>query len=166
MKRMGLKFLAPLSLFMLFSCASIVSKSQYPITVSSSPDNAIIIIENKAGEQVFKGTTPTTVTLNASAGFFSGERYTVTYEKDGYESSVRTISSELDGWYIGNILLGGVIGMLIVDPATGAMWKLPEKIDASLGEASRASNSDRNEFKIVSINDIPPSLRTELVMID
>jgi hypothetical protein len=27
---------------------------------------------------------------------------------------------------LGNIVFGGLIGLLIVDPATGAMWKLEE----------------------------------------
>lgn len=34
------------------------------------------------------------------------------------------VNYKLNGWYFGNLLLGGVIGMLIVDPATGSMWKL------------------------------------------
>jgi hypothetical protein len=38
----------------------------------------------------------------------------------------------MDGWYIGNILFGGVIGFLIVDPATGAMWKLGDPVYGNL----------------------------------
>lgn len=35
----------------------------------------------------------------------------------------------MNGWYIGNLLFGGIIGLLIVDPATGAMWTLiPRKL--------------------------------------
>lgn len=38
----------------------------------------------------------------------------------------------MDGWYIGNLLFGGLIGMLIVDPATGAMYKLDDSVYATL----------------------------------
>ncbi len=32
----------------------------------------------------------------------------------------------MNGWYAGNIVFGGLIGILIVDPATGAMWDIKE----------------------------------------
>lgn len=39
----------------------------------------------------------------------------------------------LSGWYFGNLVFGGLIGMLIVDPLTGAMYNLkPEKIEQPL----------------------------------
>ena len=34
------------------------------------------------------------------------------------------IQGKLDGWYFGNLLFGGLIGMVIVDPITGAMYRL------------------------------------------
>jgi hypothetical protein len=34
------------------------------------------------------------------------------------------LTSTIDGWYWGNLLIGGIIGMVFVDPLTGAMWKL------------------------------------------
>jgi hypothetical protein len=48
----------------------------------------------------------------------------VTYTKNGYDTKTVPVEFKLDGWYFGNILLGGLIGMLIIDPATGAMYKL------------------------------------------
>lgn len=40
----------------------------------------------------------------------------------------------MNGWYLaGNILLGGLIGWIIVDPITGGMWTLsPEEISLNL----------------------------------
>jgi hypothetical protein len=35
------------------------------------------------------------------------------------------INARIDGWYFANLFLGGWIGMLLVDPLTGAMWKIP-----------------------------------------
>jgi hypothetical protein len=31
----------------------------------------------------------------------------------------------MSGWYCGKLLFGGLIGMLAVDPATGAIWNSP-----------------------------------------
>ena len=38
----------------------------------------------------------------------------------------------MDGWYAGNILIGGLLGLLIIDPATGSMWKLDESVQVAL----------------------------------
>ncbi|MBV1812814.1 hypothetical protein KTT58_08710 [Pseudomonas viridiflava] len=118
--------------FAVTGCASIVSDSKYPVAVTSSPSGAAYEIVNESGVSVRSGVTPDEVTLRAGAGYFDGEKYTVTYRKDGYTSSTQTLESGIDGWYWGNIVIGGLIGMLIVDPATGAMYTLPEKINSTL----------------------------------
>ena len=105
-------------------CASIVSKSDYPVTFSSNPPGADILIVNKKGKQIFKGKTPYTATLPASSGYFSSERYDVTANKEGYHEAQGTLSAGMDGWYMGNIIFGGLLGILIVDPVTGAMFRL------------------------------------------
>jgi len=46
----------------------------------------------------------------------------------------KTVSSDLDAWVFGNILLGGVIG-LGVDLGTGSAWKYPEQIDVNMQPA-------------------------------
>ncbi|MBD8185974.1 hypothetical protein [Pseudomonas viridiflava] len=121
--------------FAVTGCASIVSDSKYPVAVTSSPSGAAYEIVNEGGVSVRSGVTPDEVTLRAGAGYFDGEKYTVTYRKDGYTSSTQTLESGIDGWYWGNIVIGGLIGMLIVDPATGAMYTLPEKINSTLTAA-------------------------------
>lgn len=114
-------------------CASIVSKSQYPVTINSNPSGATVTIKNKRGAEVQKATTPTTVTLAASAGFFSPANYSFQFEKEGYFPGSSSLSASMDGWYtLGNIVFGGLIGWLIVDPATGAMWKLDDTVYGNL----------------------------------
>lgn len=107
-------------------CASIVSKSSYPVTISSSPEGADFTVKNADGKTIHKGKTPSTLLLESGCGFFRGETYWVRFEKDGYDAAYAEIDSTLDPWYIGNIVFGGLIGLLIVDPLTGAMWKIPE----------------------------------------
>lgn len=122
----GMKVVALGTAFMFAGCASIVSKSNWPVTLQSNPTGASCVIATKDGAHIHKGETPLTVTLSAKRGFFSSENYTVTCEKEGYELTKADMPSSLNGWYWGNIVFGGLIGILIVDPATGAMWKLEE----------------------------------------
>ena len=108
----------------LTSCATLFTSTKYPVTFNSTPEGAGITIENRAGVVVFDGKTPASVKLKSSAGYMKKEEYKVTFTKDGYAQKVVHISAELDGWYIGNILIGGWLGMLIVDPLSGAMYKI------------------------------------------
>lgn len=71
---------------------------------------------------VHSATTPTTVTLPASQGYFKPAKYDVVTS-----SGAQTVNATLDPWYYGNIVFGGMIGVF-VDPATGAMWKLPKEV--------------------------------------
>lgn len=126
-------FLSIMSVLFFINCASIVSKSSYPVTINSDPDEADIIIKDEHGKTAHKGKTPTTVTLKAGEGYFNGCDYTVFFSKFGYSSREAKIKRDVDGWYIlGNIVFGGLIGWFIVDPATGAMWKLEDNVMASL----------------------------------
>jgi len=147
----------------LAGCASIISKSEYPVSISSKPEGAEITIVNRAKETVFQGKTPTTVTLKAGAGFFKGENYTVTLKKEGYAPHTAQIERGVDGWYIaGNLVFGGLIGWLIVDPATGAMWTL-NNLHVDL---SPQTSSIHNQIHIVTIHDVPDHLRSKMVRIN
>jgi len=147
------------------SCASIVSKSNYPITINSTPTEANITVTNKKGLEIYKGNTPATMKLKASSGFFSKEHYQVKFEKNGYDTKVVPILFKLDGWYFGNILFGGVIGMLIIDPATGAMYKLEtEFLNETLTKST--ASVENKELKIYGINEIPAEWTEHLVKIE
>ena len=100
-------------------CASIVSDSKEVVTISSSPSAAQIAIADQSGVEVYQGTTHS-VTLDASAGYFDGQEYTVTFF-EGHASASVKVDSRINGWYVGNIVFGGFIGWPVVDPLTGAM---------------------------------------------
>ena len=136
-KRIFVVAIVVVTALLIVGCASIVSKSMYPVSISSDPDGVDITIENRIGQTVFSGKTPVTVKLDADAGFFQGEDYTITFTKDGYEPKTTMIDRGVDGWYIlGNILIGGLIGWVIVDPLTGAMWTLEPNVHANLNQKS------------------------------
>ncbi len=148
------------------SCASIIGKSQYPVTITSQPDQASITIVDDEGRQVYSGTTPTTVTLATKAGYFRGRNYTVTFSKDGFAKHTAEIRRGLSSWYLfGNLIFGGLIGWLIVDPATGAMWTLDQDLNVSLSPIKAAAASD-GALRIASIVDVPAALRPHLRRIE
>lgn len=151
--------------FFVAGCASIVSKSTYPVTINSHPDQAIISVTDENGNQMYKGKTPTTLTLSSGGPYFKGKSYTVEFSKPGYETQTQTIQYQLDGWYIGNLLFGGIIGFLIVDPLTGAMWKLPDNITETLSEQVTMNKKDQT-IQVVSVNQLTPKLRKELIPIN
>jgi hypothetical protein len=143
------------------SCASIVSKSNWPVSIQSEPIGATVSITNRKGIEVFNGKTPTAVRLKSGAGFFAKESYVVTISKDGFEPTKVNLECKLNGWYFGNILFGGVIGLLIVDPATGAMYKL---ISADVFETlTRTTNATTHSLRIMDVKDIPAEMQQYLV---
>lgn len=152
------------SVFLFSSCASIVSKSTYPLSINSSPSNAKVSITDKKGKEIYLGNTPATVKLKSGAGFFSKAEYQVKFSSPGYDDKIVPITFKLDGWYFGNLLLGGVLGMLIIDPATGAMWKIEtEFLNETL---SKSTASIDPEMKIMNINEIPENWKTHLVRVN
>jgi hypothetical protein len=151
---------------MLFSnCATIVSKSSYPVLVRTTPAGATVVITDKKGREIYKGTSPAHVTLKAGAGYFSKAEYSVKISMGGYEEKIIPINFNLNGWYFGNLLIGGWIGMLIVDPLSGAMWKIKNPVvNESLSKLG-AVTGNVPELKIMDIKDVAPEMKEQLVRI-
>ena len=139
-------------------CASILSKSTYAVAVDSSPSQANFVVKGRDGEVVADGITPATVTLPAKQGFFLSSRYQVEFEKPGYVAQTVPLNSSVDEWYFGNVILGGLLGMLIVDPATGAMWELPEDVTTTLAEHPEKSTGIQQASHTELSSDEPTEL--------
>ncbi|MBL4561646.1 MAG: hypothetical protein JKX79_11760 [Labilibaculum sp.] len=153
-----------LTILLFNGCASILSTSSYPVSIVTDPDDAKITITNKKGHNVFNGKSPANIILDTRAGFFSKESYSVNIQKEGYQPVITSIECKLDGWYWGNILIGGLVGMLIVDPLSGAMWKFDSpNISRTLNKNSNDNVSP--EFKIMTYNSIPSEWKNSLVRI-
>ncbi len=148
-----------LLVFFVAGCASIISKSDYTVSIRSAPQGANIKIYNRRNILVYEGTTPTTVSLTAHHGFFMGQKYRIV--SSGSVVGQTQLNSRLDGWYLGNLIFGGLLGILIVDPATGAMWSLEEEV--MITGQGQGSNLHDPAIRVVSIDDIPESLREKLI---
>lgn len=112
---------------MIFGCATIMRDNTEPVTLNASPTNVDIKIVDKNGLTVFEGQTPTTINLKTSTGgYFNPQHYTIYARKDGYADYQTRIDYHISGWYWANIIFGGLIGMLIIDPISGDMYYLEQ----------------------------------------
>lgn len=126
--------------FQMAGCATIVSQSDYPVHITHK-NNADVTIFNRSNSIVYSGPTPAYITLPAGAGFLKKARYRVIFSENSQDIEATILDASLDPWIFGNIIFGGLIG-LIVDPATGAMWKLENSIGGGASiSPSRGSNS-------------------------
>jgi hypothetical protein len=88
-------------------------------------------------------------------------------ELAGYKTTQVELHTELSGWYFGNIIFGGLIGMVIVDPLTGSMWNIaPNKIDQNLSSSQTALIREHKGFVMVLVSQITDSERKQMVRIN
>ena len=162
----------PLLLLIIFSvsgCATIMGDETQLMPISSTPSDASIVITDEKGAEIFKGATPTSIALAKSDGTYWGKKsYTVKITKAGFDTQTILITASANGYYVGNILFGGLIGWFIVDPHNGKMYNLsPKSITASLPAKVAQGSSLTNEgLAIMLIEDVPAELRGEMKQIN
>lgn len=117
----------------LASCATLTRTRPVPLAITSNPSGARVVVSDPAGRVLHEARTPTSVVLPASAGPFKAASYQLVFSKQGYPTKSMVLKAGVNPWYAGNLPMpGGAFGMLVVDPLTGAMWKLDEKINGDL----------------------------------
>jgi hypothetical protein len=168
---MNLHFLKSVSVllivaFTLSSCASIVGSTSYPVNIRTDPKGSTLSITDKKGKEIYKGESPATVILKSGAGFFARAEYQVKISSPGYSEKIVPITFRLNGWYWGNILIGGLIGMLIVDPATGAMWKITDPIVNETLVKTTVSTSTNTSLNILDVNNVSEKFKAKLIRIN
>ncbi|HEX5472982.1 MAG TPA: hypothetical protein VFW73_13905 [Lacipirellulaceae bacterium] len=107
---------------LLIGCASVVSGRYADVAIDSYPSSAHVIIRDNNGRTVASLETPGVVSLKRNRQYFLPARYTATFEAPGYAPTEVPIRSTVNPWILGNVVIGGVPG-LIVDDATGAAWR-------------------------------------------
>ena len=113
---------------LLASCATIVSGTHKSVSVSSTPPGATVTIDGAAA-----GKTPLKTELGTDRS------HTVVLTLTGYKPYEVTLNRTFNGWVMGNLLIGGVVG-IIVDFSTGAAYTLsPGEINAALMKSQRVS---------------------------
>ncbi len=106
----------------LAGCASIISGRRADIAFDTYPENACVAIHDDRGQQITSFNTPGIAVLKRQRRYFLPAHYTATISAPGYQTAQVPIGSTLNPWILGNIVIGGIPG-LVVDSATGAAWK-------------------------------------------
>lgn len=122
-------------------CASIVSNSKPKVNIYALPQVTTYTIKDSAGKVLLTGQTPGAALLETGRGYFKRQSYSITFSADGYSDSTQVLKPTISGWYWWNILLGGAVGMLIVDPLTGAMYTLPDEVVGTLKPVATSAPS-------------------------
>lgn len=104
-------------------CASIVSHRSQDFKVHSTPSGADIYIDDaKVGQ------TPMIASLKRK------KRHEIRVVKEGFVEENRSTKRGFNWWFAGNIIFGGIIG-IIVDFCTGAVYDVePEEMNVTLTE--------------------------------
>jgi hypothetical protein len=120
------------SLLLFSGCATIFNGLTETIHITSTPRAWVRITDDKNLVVALKA-TPAVFELEKHEDYFKPAFYKVEIFCKGYLPAWYFISANVSGWYFANMVIGGLVGMLLVDPSTGAMWDLsPEVINASL----------------------------------
>lgn len=102
-RRSALRFAALASAFAVLGtsgCATIVAGGPDMIAVTSTPDGATVYLDS-----VPVGRTPTTVAFQRSCEGI------LRFEKQGFKTMQVDESKVFNGWFLGNIIFGGLIGV-------------------------------------------------------
>lgn len=124
----------------LSGCATIVEGSDQSITVNTNPPGASCLL--KRGGVTIAAVDPTPGSANVSK---SKDPIGVQCSKDGFRTAESGLSSDFEGMTLGNILIGGVVGVAI-DAGSGAMNKYPEHVSVQMRPKSFSSVAARKRF--------------------
>jgi len=127
------------------SCATIVSGSKQNVKFTSNPSTATIFID-----EIEVGKTPFEIKLARKS------EHSVLIKLEGYQTYETKLTKKFNAWYIGNILFGGLIG-IIIDPITGAIYNLSsDQINAQMNKGTAFKSDGKDVYVAVALN-IDPS---------
>lgn len=107
------------------------------VHIVSSQPNTIVEVYNR-GQYVGSLLAPFNYEIRSSPGYFKRAAYEFKFVKEGFESVAERRQARFSAWYWWNILLGGAVGMLIVDPLSGSMyWIDTSPIYVDMGQQSK-----------------------------
>ncbi|MGB1540116.1 MAG: hypothetical protein ACPG80_04090 [Rickettsiales bacterium] len=115
--------------FILSGCSSIVKGSQQEVEVQTSGAGcAQCKLSNSKGEY-YTNCTPGKIKVKRAYGPLD-----VNCSGRGIQGK-KEVDSHINGWFFGNIFIGGLIGMG-VDSLTAAAWDYPETINVQMSQGA------------------------------
>jgi len=106
-------------------CATVVGgHKDKQVTIASEPPGAAVLVDGQP-----YGATPAVVKLSRKSD------HQVVISQPGYETATMTVRQKFNPWVLGNIVFGGLIG-IVVDVCTDATHTLsPDEITVKLKPA-------------------------------
>lgn len=120
------------------ACATVVGGTTQEVYVDTEPKGATCTVNRQGTAIGFIKPTPGKTTLSRSK-----ETVTLACNLEGYEQSNEVLVSSFTGATVGNILLGGLVGVAI-DAASGANNKYPERVMVILTPATFPNDEARD----------------------
>lgn len=126
----------------LAGCASIVNGTTEGFTIDSTPAHAALTVDG-----VPQGQTPAQINLKR------GQSHTIKLTLAGYQPTTIELQKSISGWVFGNIVFGGIIG-LVVDVADGSMYKLtPEQMSTYAASTGAKFDAKTNTFTVLMVKN-------------
>jgi hypothetical protein len=142
------------------SCSSITTGTSQTVTVTTEPPGATCKLQ-RAGVLIgVVNATPASISIDKSK-----DHVTVECEKPEHLAGAAVLSSDFQGMTLGNVLIGGIIGIGI-DAASGAMHHYPPSVAVILPPEKFASAEDRDAFFNAQKNRISESAASEIAKIN
>ncbi len=119
-------------------CASIVSDDDLTTYIETDPEKARCELHGQDFRRVIE--TPDSVHLTSDAA-----PITVACKADGYRETAEVLDTSMDGWILGNIIFGGIIGVA-VDAARGAGQNFPPRFMVVLEPSTFSTAAARDDW--------------------
>ena len=136
-----------IALLPLAGCASIIKGTEQSVSIRSNPTGAKVTIFDTVDEvEIASMTTPGLVQLDRGSGYFRGGHYKLTVTHPDHAPMEVMVDATFNGWYVGNLVFGGLLGLLVVDPLTGAMWSIsPDSFTVDLAAREVVTEAERKK---------------------
>jgi PEGA domain-containing protein len=128
------------------ACATIMHGTSQQVGINSQPAGATVVVDSQT-----IGTTPVAAKLARKRS------HHITLTMPGYQSFEMVTTRKTSGWVWGNIVFGGLIG-LIVDASTGGLYDVrPEQIDAQLTRTGAMGEVRDGMIYVLLVREVDPS---------
>ncbi|MCG8429439.1 MAG: hypothetical protein MI754_18975 [Chromatiales bacterium] len=128
------------STMMISGCATVVKGNDQGVTIDTHPQGASCTLSRDGATIAVVNPTPGTVQIDRDKDAIS-----IICKKENFLDSTDILSSEFNGVTLGNILVGGIIG-IAVDAGSGAMHDYPSMITVTLIPEEFETAEARDKF--------------------
>ena len=131
-------------------CSTIMTGSKQSVSFDSEPRGATVRMDGRV-----LGETPFTATLERK------DDQTLTFELKGYRTATKDMTTKIDPWFFGNVIIGGVFGST-TDYAAGSIYEYEPNqyyVDLKPEEDSTTSGSLYNDETDVIVSFIVKKFR-------